>query len=278
MKKSFLTCAGSLVLILAVVVVGGIAGFNLIRDSFKTSVLQELGFSSQAEYDEFTAKLNESFDETAFYQYTYADVDKASVKDALSGAITFADGSALFLENGYFDIDALEKDDNAHLASALEFTDKEYSYFSQLLLASIYQSNQEENSALDNFQIISLVVNSDGTHTLVMKLSTATMKKSMKSYGSALPSSLFLKIDYSISMTTATETATAQYKIARATMQVNQLNETYNAKCNTFLNKVFSTQDAGAEFARIFISLTNAFDIATGATTTFAHDAISVTA
>lgn len=278
MKKSFLTCAGSLVLVLVVVVVGGIAGFNLIRDSFKTSVLQELGFSSQAEYDEFTAKLNESFDETAFYQHTYADVDKVSVKDKLSGAITFADGSALFLENGYFDIDALEKDNNARVTSALEFTDKEYSYFAQLLLASIYHSNEEENAALDNFQIISLVINADGTHTLVMKLSTATMKKSMKSYGSALPSSLFLRIDYSIAATAATETVRAQYKIASASMQVNQLNATYNTKCNTFLNKVFNTQDAAAEFAKIFISLTNAFDTATDATTTFAHDAISVTA
>lgn len=278
MKKSFLTCAGSLVLVLVVVIVGSIAGFNLIRDSFKTSVLQELGFSSQAEYDEFVAKLNKSFDETVFYQHTYSDLDKTSVKDKLSGAVALADGAPLFLENGYIDIDALEKENNARVTSALEFTDKEYSYFAQLLLASIYHSNEEENVALDNFQIISLVVNEDGTHILVMKLSTATMKKSMKSYGSALPSSLFLKIDYSISITAATETTRAQYKIASAAMQVNQLDETYNAKCNTFLNKVFSTQDAAAEFAKIFISLTNAFDTATAATTTFAHDAISVTA
>lgn len=278
MKKSFLTCAGSLVLVLVVVIVGSIAGFNLIRDSFKTSVLQELGFSSQAEYDEFVAKLNESFDETVFYQHTYSDLDKTSVKNKLSGAVALADGAPLFLENGYIDIDALEKENNARVTSALEFTDKEYSYFAQLLLASVYHSNEEENSALDNFQIISLVVNEDGTHILVMKLSTATMKKSMKSYGSALPSSLFLKIDYSISITAATETTRAQYKIASAAMQVNQLDGTYNAKCNTFLNKVFSTQDAAAEFAKIFISLTNAFDTATAATTTFAHDAISVTA
>lgn len=277
MKKSFLTCAGSLVLVLVVVIVGSIAGFNLIRDSFKTSVLQELGFSSQAEYDEFVAKLNESFDETAFYQHTYSDLDKTSVKDKLSGAVALADGAPLFLENGYIDIDALEKENNARVTSTLAFTDKEYSYFAQLLLASVYHSNEEENVALDNFQIISLVVNEDGTHTLVMKLSTATMKKSMKSYGSALPSSLFLKIDYSISTTAATENARAQYKIASASMQVNQLNETYNAKCNTFLNNVFGTQNSAIEFAKMFISLTNAFDTATAATTTFAHDAISVT-
>ena len=277
MKKSFLTCAGSLVLVLVVVIVGSIAGFNLIRDSFKTSVLQELGFSSQAEYDEFVAKLNESFDETVFYQHTYSDLDKPSVKDKLSGAVALADGAPLFLENGYIDIDALEKENNARVTSALEFTDKEYSYFAQLLLASIYHSNEEKNVALDNFQIISLVVNEDGTHALVMKLSTATMKKSMKSYGSALPSSLFLRIDYSISTTTATDTAKEQYKIANASMQVNQLIETYNAKCNTFLNKVFGTQNSAMEFAKMFISLTNAFDTVTTVTTTFAHDAISVT-
>lgn len=304
MKRNFLTCAGSLVLILVVAIIGSIAGVNLLRDSFKTSVLQELGFKSQAEYDEFATNLNASFDETTFYQHTYTDADKASVKQKLLNSITLADGAPLFLENGYIDINALEKDNNASITTALELTNKEYSYFAQLLLTSIYHSNEKDNAVLENFQIISLVVNADGTHTIVMKLSTASIKKSMKSYGASLPNSLFLKVNYSLtktanssevqSCTLSTEflstdfsnckngatfvagAENSEHTVANATMQINELNETYNAKCNTFLNKVFDVQNSAVEFAKIFISLSNAFDTVVSSTTTFATDVIRV--
>lgn len=263
MKRKFLTCAGSLTLLLVVIIVGATAGLKLLQSSFEKSILEELGFSSQEEYTAFTEKLNEAYDETTFYQNTYTDADKATVQNALEANIIFADGSSLFLNDGYFNIVALEKEDNAQLTAEQNFTFSEYTYFSQLLLLSIYYSDEENNSGLKDMQILSFVVNADGTQTVVIKLSTASIKASMKSYGEKLPDVLYLTLNFAIVV------SNTEFEAVNATMQVNKLDAETNKKCNEFLNKVFNSSNSAKAFSEVFLDLTNAFDIATNANSSF---------
>lgn len=264
MKGKFLTCAGSLVLLVIVLVAGGIAGFKLLQGEFQRSVLEEMGFASQEEYDAFTAKLNEPYDETGFYQNTYTDADKVAVRESLRGSVVFADGEQLFLSSGDFNLAALEKENNASLTGAVAFTFGEYSCFSQLLLSSIYNYDTESNAQLKDIQILSFVVNADETHTLVMKLATDTMKASMKTYGEGLPDKLYLTFNYSLVVNAG------EFEAVNVAMRVNALDDATNEKCNSFLNNVFGVRSFAKTFANVFVDLTNTFDLTISASTTFA--------
>ena len=122
MNKKFISCAGSLMVFFVIIIVGGIVGFNFIKNSIQMSILKDMGFSSRVEFDEFTNKLNASYDEQVFYQNTYANADKIALTKKLSDSITFSDSSKLFLENGYFNLDALEIKDIKDLLNIKKFS------------------------------------------------------------------------------------------------------------------------------------------------------------
>ncbi len=269
-KKSYLTCGGVFLVFIVIVVVGGIVGINAIQKSFRASILQELGFNSEQEFDDFVTIMNDPFDESVFYQNTYDQSDKDAVTQTLLTNIQLIDNSPLFYDNGYLNIEAIDKENNVSVLNAMPFTTKQFAYFETLLYASLFaDESTENNKLLTDTQILEYRIISPTTHEVVVKLNTQELKSALSDYGRPLPDNLYYTIKYDIIVDNN------EYITTNQSIQFNALNEINNNKCIKYFNGILQDHPAKV-FSDLMIELVNSFDNTTHTKKTIAEEIITI--
>ena len=269
-KKSYLTCGGVFLVFIVIVVVVGIVGINAIQKSFRASILQELGFNSEQEFEDFVTIMNDPFDESVFYQNTYDQSDKDAVTQTLLTNIQLIDNSPLFYYNGYLNIEAIDKENNVSVLNAMPFTTKQFAYFETLLYASLFvDESTENNTLLTDTQILEYRIISPTTHEVVVKLNTQELKSALSDYGRPLPDNLYCTIKYDIIVDDN------EYITTNQSIQFNALNEINNNKCIKYFNGILQDHPAKV-FGDLMIALVNSFDNTTHTRTTFAEEIITI--
>ena len=269
MKKSFLTCGGLAVIFFIILVVGVVVGFNALQKSFRTSLLQELGFSSEEEYDDFVKVMNTPFDESSFYQNSYSKDDENFVKNAINENIQLIDNSPIFNDYGYLNIEGLDKENNTQFLNTIEFSQKQFAYFETLMLASILSNDSLEKNELSNSQILEFNVVNTTTHIVTLKLTTDQFKTNLGDFKEALPDNLYCVIKYDIIL------VDNKYQATNQSIQFNKLDETYNNKCINFFNGILQNHPAKV-FSDLIITLINSFDNSTNSKTIFTENTIII--
>lgn len=267
MKKSFLTCGGMAVVMIVIIVVAGILGFKAFQSSINNSLLNELGFASQEEYKDFVNVMNQPFDATGFYTDIYTTSDIEYVKSTLANSISLQDGSALFLESGHLNIDAIDKENNASISTQMAFSEKQFAYFEHLLYSSLFVN--ANSNVLSDMSILSFTMNTNTSHKVVLKLNTTKLKKTLGNFSEALPEDLYITLNYDIINNDN------KWQTTNQSIHFNTLNETYNEKCIKFFNGCMQAHPA-VNFSNIFITLVNSFDTATSAKTNFSDSIITI--
>ena len=270
MKKSFLTCGGMLIVFIIIAIVGIVLGVRALDDALQESLLQELGFSNEAEYNDFVDIMNRPFDETPFYQDTYSESDIEYVTNQLNTNIELQDGSTLFYENGYINIGALDIENNTTILNPMQFTSKQYAYFNSLLFQSLFADANTEQNELIDISVLNFSLISQTSHNILFSLNTAQLKQELGNFGEALPNRLYINLNYDI-----ITLSDGSYQTTNESIHFNALDETYNNKCINFFRGVLQAHPASV-FADIFIALVNSFDNSTHTKTIFNESTITV--
>ncbi len=270
MKKGFLTCGGMLVIFIIIAIVGAFFGVRAINESFRASLLQELGFNSEEEYNDFVQVMNTPFDETPFYQGIYTNDDIEYVKSELTANITLNDGSNLFYDNGYLNIEALDIDNNTTILNTMQFTPNQFAYFESLLFQSLFADSSTETNELSDVSVLRIELTSATSHTIIMCLDTTELKDSLGDFAEALPNRLYITLKYDI-----IDSISDGYETTNESIQFNTLNETYNNKCINFFRGVLQSHPATV-FADLAITLVNSFDTTTHTKTIFNENTITI--
>lgn len=269
MKKSFLTCGGIALIFFVVLIVGIVIGFNALQNSFRTSLLQELGFSSEEEYDDFVTVMNKPFDESSFYENLYSNEDETFVKNAIKENVQLIDNSPIFNDNGYLNIEGLDKENNTVFLNSIEFSQKQFAYFETLMLTSILSYDDLEKNEFNNAQILEYKILNSTTHIVTLKLETQQLKSNLGDFKEALPDNLYCTIQYDIIK------VNNEYQATNQSIQFNKLDETYNEKCIKFFNGLLQNHPAKV-FSDLIITLINSFDNSTNSKTTFTENTIII--
>lgn len=269
MKKSFLTCGGIALVFFVVLIVGIVIGFNALQNSFRTSLLQELGFSSEEEYDDFVTVMNKPFDESSFYENLYSNEDETFVKNAIKENVQLIDNSPIFNDNGYLNIEGLDKENNTVFLNSIEFSQKQFAYFETLMLTSILSYDDLEKNEFNNAQILEYKILNSTTHIVILKLETQQLKSNLGDFKEALPDNLYCTIQYDIIK------VNNEYQATNQSIQFNKLDETYNEKCIKFFNGLLQNHPAKV-FSDLIITLINSFDNSTNSKTTFTENTIII--
>ena len=269
MKKSFLTCGGIALIFFVVLIVGIVIGFNALQNSFRTSLLQELGFSSEEEYDDFVTVMNKPFDESSFYENLYSNEDETFVKNAIKENVQLIDNSPIFNDNGYLNIEGLDKENNTVFLNSIEFSQKQFAYFETLMLTSILSYDDLEKNEFNNAQILEYKFLNSTTHIVTLKLETQQLKSNLGDFKEALPDNLYCTIQYDIIK------VNNEYQATNQSIQFNKLDETYNEKCIKFFNGLLQNHPAKV-FSDLIITLINSFDNSTNSKTTFTENTIII--
>ena len=269
MKKSFLTCGGIALIFFVVLIVGIVIGFNALQNSFRTSLLQELGFSSEEEYDDFVTVMNKPFDESSFYENLYSNEDETFVKNAIKENVQLIDNSPIFNDKGYLNIEGLDKENNTVFLNSIEFSQKQFAYFETLMLTSILSYDDLEKNEFNNAQILEYKILNSTTHIVTLKLETQQLKSNLGDFKEALPDDLYCTIQYDIIK------VNNEYQATNQSIQFNKLDETYNEKCIKFFNGLLQNHPAKV-FSDLIITLINSFDNSTNSKTTFTENTIII--
>ena len=269
MKKSFLTCGGIALIFFVVLIVGIVIGFNALQNSFRTSLLQELGFSSEEEYDDFVTVMNKPFDESSFYENLYSNEDETFVKNAIKENVQLIDNSSIFNDKGYLNIEGLDKENNTVFLNSIEFSQKQFAYFETLMLTSILSYDDLEKNEFNNAQILEYKILNSTTHIVTLKLETQQLKSNLGDFKEALPDNLYCTIQYDIIK------VNNEYQATNQSIQFNKLDETYNEKCIKFFNGLLQNHPAKV-FSDLIITLINSFDNSTNSKTTFTENTIII--
>ena len=269
MKKSFLTCGGIALIFFVVLIVGIVIGFNALQNSFRTSLLQELGFSSEEEYDDFVTVMNKPFDESSFYENLYSNEDETFVKNAIKENVQLIDNSPIFNDKGYLNIEGLDKENNTVFLNSIEFSQKQFAYFETLMLTSILSYDDLEKNEFNNAQILEYKFLNSTTHIVTLKLETQQLKSNLGDFKEALPDNLYCTIQYDIIK------VNNEYQATNQSIQFNKLDETYNEKCIKFFNGLLQNHPAKV-FSDLIITLINSFDNSTNSKTTFTENTIII--
>ena len=269
MKKSFLTCGGIALVFFVVLIVGIVIGFNALQNSFRTSLLQELGFSSEEEYDDFVTVMNKPFDESSFYENLYSNEDETFVKNAIKENVQLIDNSPIFNDKGYLNIEGLDKENNTVFLNSIEFSQKQFAYFETLMLTSILSYDDLEKNEFNNAQILEYKILNSTTHIVILKLETQQLKSNLGDFKEALPDNLYCTIQYDIIK------VNNEYQATNQSIQFNKLDETYNEKCIKFFNGLLQNHPAKV-FSDLIITLINSFDNSTNSKTTFTENTIII--
>ena len=269
MKKSFFTCGGIALIFFVVLIVGIVIGFNALQNSFRTSLLQELGFSSEEEYDDFVTVMNKPFDESSFYENLYSNEDETFVKNAIKENVQLIDNSPIFNDKGYLNIEGLDKENNTVFLNSIEFSQKQFAYFETLMLTSILSYDDLEKNEFNNAQILEYKILNSTTHIVTLKLETQQLKSNLGDFKEALPDNLYCTIQYDIIK------VNNEYQATNQSIQFNKLDETYNEKCIKFFNGLLQNHPAKV-FSDLIITLINSFDNSTNSKTTFTENTIII--
>ncbi len=269
MKKSFFTCGGIALIFFVVLIVGIVIGFNALQNSFRTSLLQELGFSSEEEYDDFVTVMNKPFDESSFYENLYSNEDETFVKNAIKENVQLIDNSPIFNDKGYLNIEGLDKENNTVFLNSIEFSQKQFAYFETLMLTSILSYDDLEKNEFNNAQILEYKILNSITHIVILKLETQQLKSNLGDFKEALPDNLYCTIQYDIIK------VNNEYQATNQSIQFNKLDETYNEKCIKFFNGLLQNHPAKV-FSDLIITLINSFDNSTNSKTTFTENTIII--
>ena len=269
MKKSFFTCGGIALIFFVVLIVGIVIGFNALQNSFRTSLLQELGFSSEEEYDDFVTVMNKPFDESSFYENLYSNEDETFVKNAIKENVQLIDNSPIFNDKGYLNIEGLDKENNTVFLNSIEFSQKQFAYFETLMLTSILSYDDLEKNEFNNAQILEYKILNSTTHIVILKLETQQLKSNLGDFKEALPDNLYCTIQYDIIK------VNNEYQATNQSIQFNKLDETYNEKCIKFFNGLLQNHPAKV-FSDLIITLINSFDNSTNSKTTFTENTIII--
>ena len=269
MKKSFFTCGGIALVFFVVLIVGIVIGFNALQNSFRTSLLQELGFSSEEEYDDFVTVMNKPFDESSFYENLYSNEDETFVKNAIKENVQLIDNSPIFNDKGYLNIEGLDKENNTVFLNSIEFSQKQFAYFETLMLTSILSYDDLEKNEFNNAQILEYKILNSTTHIVILKLETQQLKSNLGDFKEALPDNLYCTIQYDIIK------VNNEYQATNQSIQFNKLDETYNEKCIKFFNGLLQNHPAKV-FSDLIITLINSFDNSTNSKTTFTENTIII--
>ena len=269
MKKSFFTCGGIALIFFVVLIVGIVIGFNALQNSFRTSLLQELGFSSEEEYDDFVTVMNKPFDESSFYENLYSNEDETFVKNAIKENVQLIDNSPIFNDKGYLNIEGLDKENNTVFLNSIEFSQKQFAYFETLMLTSILSYDDLEKNEFNNAQILEYKILNLTTHIVILKLETQQLKSNLGDFKEALPDNLYCTIQYDIMK------VNNEYQSTNQSIQFNKLDEIYNEKCINFFNGILQNHPAKV-FSDLIITLINSFDNSTNSKTTFTENTIII--
>ena len=269
MKKSFFTCGGIALIFFVVLIVGIVIGFNALQNSFRTSLLQELGFSSEEEYDDFVTVMNKPFDESSFYENLYSNEDETFVKNAIKENVQLIDNSPIFNDKGYLNIEGLDKENNTVFLNSIEFSQKQFAYFETLMLTSILSYDDLEKNEFNNAQILEYKILNSTTHIVILKLETQQLKSNLGDFKEALPDNLYCTIQYDIIK------VNNEYQATNQSIQFNKLDETYNEKCIKFFNGLLQNHPTKV-FSDLIITLINSFDNSTNSKTTFTENTIII--
>ena len=267
--KKFFTCGGIALIFFVVIIVGIVIGFNALQNSFRTSLLQELGFSSEEEYDDFVTVMNKPFDESSFYENLYSNEDETFVKNAIKENVQLIDNSPIFNDNGYVNIEGLDKENNTVFLNFIEFSQKQFAYFETLMLTSILSYDDLEKNEFNNAQILEYKILNSTTHIVTLKLETQQLKSNLGDFKEALPDNLYCTIQYDIIK------VNNEYQATNQSIQFNKLDETYNEKCIKFFNGLLQNHPAKV-FSDLIITLINSFDNSTNSKTTFTENTIII--
>ena len=270
-KRSFLSCGSVFVVVMLLMLGALIFGVNSFFDSFKKDVYEQLGFSSQREYDEFVSIFSKDVQSAIFYTDTYNNNDKQYVDTTLLNSISLKDGSSLFLENGHLNIEALDKLENSQLISDMVFSVKQFAYLENLVLKSVINEEDESNE-FETMQILAYKLNTETNHSVTLKLNTTKLKESLKEYGEALPSDLYIVINYDI-----IKDGNKNYKAKNLSIHFNNVDEKVNNEAKKYFKSVLQTE-ADKVFSDIVMTVINSFNNTLNIRTIFSLEKIRMEA
>lgn len=268
MKKGFLTCGGSMLVGIVVIVVVISFAFNSFIKSFSNDMLNEMGFNSQAEFDSFSEIFSENISSTVF-PVIYQSSDLEVVKQTLQNCVMLDDNSPLYLTNGLLNIPAIDQEGNASLTDDICFEPKLYACFLDFIYKSVV--SDAKKSQLSDIRVLSYELNSAENHRVVLKLDTDVLKNSLKDYGKALPSDLYIQYNYDIIY------ENNSVKFQNLKLKFNQLSEENNTTALNFL-KVVLGNDCEKIFGDILQAIVNSFANSLNANTLFSELTISMEA
>ena len=270
-RRSLLTCGGSFVVFMLVLLVALFFGVSSFFDSLKQDEYKQFGFSSQQEYDEFVSVFSKNVGSAIFYADSYDVNDRQFVDYALSNGILLKDGSSLFLQNGCLNIEALDKQGNSELTTPLVFSDRQFAYLENLILKSVI-NEENENNELSSMQVLAYKLNTATNHSVTLKLNTAKLKESLGDYGKALPSDLYIIINYDI-----IKDENQNFKAKNLSIHFNNVEEKVNNQAKKYF-KVILQAEADKVFSDIVMTVINSFNNSLNIRTIFSLENIRMEA
>jgi len=124
-----------IVFIITLVLISGIS-FKFISTSLYQQALKELGFNSEQEFNEFSDKMNQPFDDSEILINRPTEADENTAKQILSTSLSLSNGEDVILENGKMNIDSMQTSEDVSVVADINLTPEQLAYVFNLILVS----------------------------------------------------------------------------------------------------------------------------------------------
>ena len=269
-KNQNVGCLVSTIIIAVAAIIGLIFGIQRFIESLERTELQNLGFASKQDLEDFVDTVSIDFDENTLFTNKLQDSDYTSVRDKFIASTTLVDTSGssinLFLENGLFDIPSMDKENSLTLNSPITLNAREFGALCNLLFESINAStgSQNPNTNPQTYGIISFeieIIDGKPEMVFVEKQNTEIYRAFTMYFKEVFPNKFY-------STTTLSIEQDANGKLSRKNLSVafNNFSDAINAQYVKIFNNFSSSSDSNLQtiFSDLLIlslnSLTTSLD------------------
>ena len=231
-----------IVFIISVVLISGIS-FNFISTSLYQKALEELGFKSEKEFDEFSEKMNQPFDDTTILIDVPTELDGNNAKQILSTSLILTNGEDVILDNGKMNVDAMQTGQDVTVVADMNFTSQQLAYAINLILISSQADDIDLAQDVQLKQIDYQYISPDKAHfNFYLDIDTSGIAKEIGKLGKFVPERLLINIGETLTVNASNEVVATN-----CNLKFNQLDEETNAKFLDVLARVMNKTSAEVE-------------------------------
>ena len=263
-----------IVSIVAIILLSGI-GYKFFSDSIYTNLLKEFGFESEQEYNEFSDKMNEPFDDTDILIDMPTSTDGEISKAVLSSSLQLSNGENVILDNGKLNLESMQNTGDVVLSSDMEFTSQQFAYAINLFLTS--STSDDEVELAQDIQLKQIdyqyLNDSSAKFNFYLDIDSSDIGKAMGKLGKFVPERLLFNI--AVTLTNESDKLVA----SDCDIAINKLDEETTAN---FLNILAILMDKSVVELKQWIGdtiavLFNEFNTGLDCKFVFSNDIITIT-